>query len=69
MDVENALRKRVEEFAGQDAHITSQANQIDLALLQSRHDFPIVFRPGPTQTFDYHRFNAPFLRLSEAGGV
>ena len=43
MDIQNAPRKLLHEPGREQAHISSQANEVDLVLLQGVYNFAIVF--------------------------
>src|ERR1700682_2999182 len=42
MNIQNALRKTLYEVRRQQAHITGQADQINLVLAQNRNDLAVV---------------------------
>src|SRR5918996_968665 len=52
VDVEDALRKRVDEKRRQHAHVTCETNQIDAFFAQDGNDLAIVFLTFTSAAFD-----------------
>jgi len=67
MNVEDATAIGVNEFRGQHAHITGQANQINLSTPERRYYFTIVFGTRARATLNHERFNSTFPGTFKTG--
>jgi hypothetical protein len=70
MDVEDRIRKRVEERRADDAHITGQAHQTDIACAQLARQRLVVVDPGrPAAMADADRLDPRRARALERAGA
>ena|SRR5438128_1142123 len=53
MNIQNASAKTFDEFMRKNAHVSGEANQIDIPRAQLRDDFAIVFFSCSTAPCDY----------------
>src|SRR5258708_36395177 len=63
MDVENFRRKLLHEPGRKQAHVTGEADEIDFAVQESRHNFAVVLLAWPA-----FRWNDERMESALAGG-
>src|SRR2546425_9244727 len=69
MNVENATAVCVDERARENAHVTRETNQIDIASPQHIRDFVIVFFACAPATLNNKRFNPSLFCFGETGSI
>ena len=69
MNVENTAAVSIDECARENAHVTRETNQIDIACSQSLHDFAILFFAGAPATLNNQRLNLALFCFDQAGGI
>ena len=69
MNIQDASRKLLHEPGREQAHVSRQANQIDVVLLQGGYDFAIVLFALLAFGRDDHRSEAELARDLDSAGV
>jgi hypothetical protein len=69
VDVEDASAKFIDEFAGEQTHVSGKANQIDLVFAKRGGNLAIMICTAPASAFDYKCLQAPFASSLKSGRI